>query len=446
MLLLGNGTLNYPALYAFAYEAIHEMTEIGKALSRTFYGSPDLYAYYFGCSEGGRDGWSQVQRFQTQFDGAVIGAPAFRQAYQQVNHLVPGVMESVMGYAPPPCELEKINNDTIAACDALDGRVDGVVSRTDLCKLHYDPAASIGKPYSCPAGSSSSGMMMGGAQGTLNAGNTGGAPSASSATTPAQNGTVSAQGVALAKAIRAGLHDSQGRQVYISYQPSAPFTDAQTTYNASTRTWVASASGIAVPWITMFLEQRNTTTLPLAGITYDTLRAWILTGLQKYAGTLQTVWPDLETYRDNGGKVLHFHGESDDSVPAGSSVLYQDSVRRTMYPHLSYDEGYAQLDAWYRLFLIPGGAHCMPSSAQPNGAWPGRMLAQMIAWVEEGVEPVMLNATVQSGARKGEAGKICSFPARPVWSGNASEVQCVVDKEALGSWYPNLTSIPIPVY
>ena len=40
---------------------------------------------------------------------------------------------------------------TIVACDALDGKSDGVVSRTDLCKLHFDIDDVVGEPYSCDA-------------------------------------------------------------------------------------------------------------------------------------------------------------------------------------------------------------------------------------------------------------------------------------------------------
>lgn len=76
----GNGTQSLPSLYMFGYKAIHEMTVFGKEITKNIYamGDSKLYAYYQGCSEGGRDGWSQVQRFEDQFDGAVTGAPAFR--------------------------------------------------------------------------------------------------------------------------------------------------------------------------------------------------------------------------------------------------------------------------------------------------------------------------------------------------------------------------------
>jgi tannase len=81
--------------------------------------SSKLYAYYQGCSEGGREGFSQVQRFPEEWDGAVIGAPAIRYGQQQVNHLFPQVAQKTVSYIPPYCELQKIVNLTISACDSL---------------------------------------------------------------------------------------------------------------------------------------------------------------------------------------------------------------------------------------------------------------------------------------------------------------------------------------
>ena len=422
VILKANGTLNYESLFAFGYKAIHEMTEIGTALASNYYNASKIYTYYQGCSEGGREGWSQVQRYGKQYDGAVIGAPAFRQAFQQVNHLVSGVVETTIGYAPSPCELQKINNDTIAACDHLDGRVDGVVSRTDLCKLHYNVTASIGKNYSCAAST-----MMG-------------------VTTPAARGTVTAEAATIANAILAGLHDSEGRQVYVSYQPSADFEDAQTSYDASTGEYYSTASGLGAAYVQQFLNEINVTTMSIDGITYDTLRGWMLQGMQKFADTLQTVWPDLEEFHAHGGKVLQYHGESDPSIPTDSSVMYQDAVRRTMYPGLGFNDSFAQLNDWYRLFLIPGAAHCAPNPEQPNGPFPQTTLKTLIDWVERDVSPQVLNGTVLQGAEYGKHEDICSFPLRPLWQGDNSTMQCVYDQASLDTWLPNLNSIPLPVY
>jgi tannase len=422
-LLVANGTMNYEALYMFAYKGIHEMSELGKEFTRLYFNVSDIYSYYQGCSEGGREGFSQVQRYGSQFDGAVIGAPAFRQAYQQVFHLFEPTVEKYHSYAPPPCELDRINNDTITACDALDGRVDGVVSRTDLCKLHYNATKSIGKAYSCAA----------------SRGGFGSGPA------PAYNGTVSSTAAAIANDIWKGLYDDEGRQLYVSFQPSATFADAATSYNTITGGWDITASGLSAQYIQYFLNEVASSSLSMDGITYDILRAWILQGLQKFSSTLQTVWPDLEDFQGAGGKVIHFHGESDNSVPAASSVLYHEAVRTTMYGDLSFNESQQKLGEWYRLFLVPGGAHCQPAPQQSNSAWPQTNLATIIDWVEKGIVPTQLNSTVLQGGNKGQTQKVCAWPLRPLWTKNGTSMKCEFDQASFDSWTPKLTSIPLPV-
>jgi tannase len=127
VVLYGNGTINWDATYAFAYTALGELTKIGKPLTQAFYGNGTnkVYTYFEGCSDGGREAMSQVQRWGEEYDGVVAGAPAFRFAQQQVHHVYPATIEAVMGYYPEPCALQKIVNATIAACDPLDGRTDG---------------------------------------------------------------------------------------------------------------------------------------------------------------------------------------------------------------------------------------------------------------------------------------------------------------------------------
>jgi tannase len=51
----------------------------------------------------------------------------------------------------PSCELDRILNATIPVCDSLDGRTDGVGSRSDFCKFHFNLSSIVGLPYSCAA-------------------------------------------------------------------------------------------------------------------------------------------------------------------------------------------------------------------------------------------------------------------------------------------------------
>ncbi|KAL9105323.1 MAG: hypothetical protein Q9227_009490 [Pyrenula ochraceoflavens] len=429
--LLANGTVNWQTVYMFGYQAHHELSTIGKELTKRVYNMSDarLYSYYQGCSEGGREGWSQVQRYGDEWDGAVIGAPAFRYSFQQVQHLYSNVVEQTMSYFPPPCELEKIVNETIAACDLLDGNTDGVVARSDLCKLQFNINSTLGVPYYCAATSGGFG------------------PTGPSSPQPAQNGTVSMEGISVAQTILDGLHDSEGRQVYFSYQPAASFKDAMTQYNSANSSWGLSINGLGGEYVEKFLHLMNATNLPnLDGVTYDTLKEWIYQGWQLYDDSLQTNWPDLTPFHEAGGKVLHYHGESDYSIPAASSVRYYESVRTKMYSNVTYNESTSALNDWYRLFLIPGAAHCAPNVAQPNGPFPRTNLAVLIDWVEKDIEPVTLNATVLLGQHFGESQQICRWPLRPLWTGNGTSMDCVYDQDSIDSWTYDLDAFNLPVY
>ncbi|PMD30610.1 tannase and feruloyl esterase [Hyaloscypha variabilis F] len=345
--LVKNGTVNLESLYMFGYEAHHELSLLGKALTKQFFNmsSTKLYSYYQGCSEGGLDSRLQkIQRYGNEWDGAITGAPAFCFSHQQVQHLYSNVVEQTLGYYPPPCELEKIVNETIAFCDPLDGKTDGVVSRSDLRKLHFNLNSTIGKPYSCPARPPKSKRQF---------------PNFSPS--PAQNGTVSAEGGAVVAAITDSLRDSKGRRVYFSYQPAAGFVDAQTQYNAATNSW----------------------------------------GL---------------------------------------------SVRSIMYPNMSFNDSTTALNDWYRLFLVPGAGHCGPSTAQPNGPWPQTSLAVLIDWVENGIEPTTLDATVLQGKHLGEQQQICGWPLRPYWPNDETSMECQYDQASTDSWLYDLDAFKLPVY
>ncbi|KAL3462134.1 tannase [Aspergillus heterothallicus] len=437
--LLANGTIDYDVLYMFGYKAHYELTTIGKAFTRSFYGMKQderLYAYYQGCSDGGRQGYSQVQRYADDWDGAVIAAPAVRFAHQKINHLYAAVVEQTMGYVPPPCEMDKILNLTIAACDALDGRRDGVVARTDLCKLHFNVSSTLGASYSCP------GTLTGSVE--LNA----------ASTIPAQAGNVSAEGVALARALLTGLKTLDGRAAYFWYQPSTAFTDAiPTNYNASTEKYAIPVESNGAKFVTRFLELLDIDPLSpaaadnvLRGATYDTLVNWIALGWQRYEDTLQTSWPDLTPFASRGGKIIHIHGESDASISSQSSVLYHEAMRKIMYPSLSFDESTRAMSEWNRLFLIPGGGHCAASATQPNGGWPRTTLETLIRWVEGGRKPEKLDAVVQIGEKKGEEQKLCAWPRRPLWTRGGKIMKCVFDQESFHSWLFESEVFKMPLY
>ncbi|KAJ6017477.1 tannase [Penicillium sp. IBT 35674x] len=439
--LYGNGSINWDATYMFAYQALGEMTQLGKYITSGFYGTDaKIYTYYEGCSDGGRQGMSQVQRWGDEYDGVITGAPAFRYGQQQVNHLFSGVVEQTKGYYPPPCEMEKIVNATIKACDPLDGRTDGVISRSDLCKLNFNLTDIIGEEYYCAAETSTSLGFNFGKRAIVKR-----SDGTSTSYQPAQSGSVSAEGVAVAQAIYDGLFDSNGDRAYLSYQVGSTFTDAETEWNNNTQEWGLDIPSTGGEFVAMFIELQDLSNLSdLDGVTYDTLVGWMNEAMVRYMDSLQTTVPDLTTFQSHGGKLLHYHGESDPSVPTASSIHYWQSVRSIMYPGLSEKESLAKLRDWYQLYLIPGAAHCATNSLQP-GPYPEDNMETMIDWVENGIRPSRLNATVSSGEYSGETQRLCQWPSRPMWRSNTT-FDCVTDRKSYESWTYEFPAFKVPVY
>jgi tannase len=438
--LFGNGSINWDAAHMFGYKALGEMTVIGKPLSQAFYGSSNdtkIYTYFEGCSDGGREGMSQVQRWGEEYDGVIAGAPAFRYAQLQVNHVFPATVEHTKGYYPPPCALQKIVNATIAACDPLDGRTDGVVSRSDLCKLNFNLTSVIGESYYCAAVTSSSlGFGFGKRQA---------AEGSQTSNQPEQNGTVTADDVAVAQAVYNGLFDSKGQQAYLSWQIAAALSDAEPTYDTNTTSWGLNIPSTGGEYVAKFIQLLDIDNLAnLDNVTYDTLVDWMTTGMYRYLDTLQTTLPDLTPFQSSGGKLLHYHGESDPSVPTPSSIHYWQSVLSTMYGN-STDETLEALADWYQFYLIPGAAHCSTNSLQP-GPYPQNNMNTMIAWVENGTTPSALNATVTSGAYANETQMLCQWPTRPLWQSNSTSFDCVTDQASIDSWTYTFPAFKLPVY
>ena len=71
-----NGRLNWQAIQDNAYLGIHEMTVVGKALTKALYGKAPRYSYFVGGSTGGRQGLMEAQRYPNDYDGILSACPA----------------------------------------------------------------------------------------------------------------------------------------------------------------------------------------------------------------------------------------------------------------------------------------------------------------------------------------------------------------------------------
>jgi hypothetical protein len=75
--------VNHPEKQAdFDYRAVHETAKTAKALIQAFYDSAPARSYFASCSNGGRQGLMEAERYPTDYDGILAGAPAIHFGFK----------------------------------------------------------------------------------------------------------------------------------------------------------------------------------------------------------------------------------------------------------------------------------------------------------------------------------------------------------------------------
>lgn len=199
-------------------------------------------------------------------------------------------------------------------------------------------------------------------------------------------------------------------------------------------------------YVTKYIQPLDVDNLSdLDGVTYDALVDWMNVGMWKYFDSLQTTVVDLTAFREAGGKLLHYYGESNPSIPAASFAHYWQVVREAIYKDLSDVEAQQALQEWDQFYLVPGAAHCSSNSLQPV-PFPQNNMDIMIDWVKNGKQLDHLDATVSSGDNAGETQMLCQWPNRPIWSGNSTNFECESDRGSIDNWTYEFNASKIPVW
>ena len=263
-----------------------------------------------------------------------------------------------------PCRVAKLTvlaNAVVAACDAIDGVTDGLID--DPRKCNYDPG-----PLQCSGAD------------------------APSCLTAAQ--------ITTARHIYAGPKRPNGQQLFPGYT------------RGSERLWTV-----------------NTGPTP-GGSSFDYFRYWVYenqnydsrtfnfdsdvdfaNGKLVVGQTMASVVnapPDIKAFGARGGKLLVWHGWDDEQVHSLSSIDYHGQVVAANTK--------AEADKFFRLFMMPGVAHC------GGGAGPDTIdaLGALERWVEQGIAPSQIIASKVTGGTTTRTRPLCPYPQVARYSGSGS--------------------------
>ncbi len=291
----------------FAHRAMHEMTVQSKVVIDAFYENDLSLSYYSGCSTGGRQGLMSAQRYPTDFDAIVAGAPANPQIQKHAGDLQRNI-EILTRKAEflPREKLEFVYRSAVDVCDTLDGVKDGLISDPAMCS--FDPGTLV-------CGESSDGMCL----------------------TPRQ-----------VEAVRVGyapMVSGTGELVYDGY---APGTERQWGFVRTD-----SPSGTSLGTYGSVVYQDSEWDWRTFDIDRDMAK-----GLEA-AGYINAT-TDLTAFKASGGKLLLYHGWSDGAIVPQNTIRYYTQVLQEM--------GERQED-WLRLFMVPGMAHCRGGDGPDQINW-----------------------------------------------------------------------------
>jgi feruloyl esterase len=131
--------LNDEALVNFAHASYKKVRDAAVELMKRRYGEGPKKLYFFGSSEGGREGVTMAQRYPADFDGIFSRVPVINWVALQVAGTRAGSAQFGGGWLSPAV-TKLVHDAVVAACDTKDGLADNIVSDYEGCLQLFDAA------------------------------------------------------------------------------------------------------------------------------------------------------------------------------------------------------------------------------------------------------------------------------------------------------------------
>jgi hypothetical protein len=374
---------HFEKIVDFGNRAVHETSDKSKAIARAFYGSKEKFAYFNGCSNGGRQALMEAQRFPDDYDGIVAGAPA----YNWTRLLENGVWDAQALDESPETyisggQLRTIEAAAVAACDANDGVKDGVID--DPTKCHFNPEV-----LKC-AGEKSDKCL-----------------------TEAQ--------ISALKKVYEGAKNAKGEQIHPGYQPGGEAGFGGWSL------WIAGAQqgrslqhGFAQGFFADMMYSDPAWDYKKFDFDHD-----VKMTDDKMGPILNATDPNLAKFKSHGGKLIIYHGWSDAAISPTDAIIYYNNVVAKM--------GKKQAGEFVNLYMVPGMQHCGggPGVTEFGGTGPSAsdpthsMSLALEQWVEKGKAPAEIIATKFKADGNPASGvlrtrPLCRYPEVAKYKGSGS--------------------------
>jgi feruloyl esterase len=342
----------------WAHRAIHEMTTIAKAVVERAKGRAPERSYFSGCSTGGQQALSEAQRYPSDYDGIIAGAPGNNRINLIYGFLWSWLATHDADGTPflPAVKLPALARAAVAACDKDDGVEDGLIGDPRTCR--FDPAV-----LACRGEESSA--------------------------------CLTARQIEAVNKVYDGPKTKRGRQLYPGW-----------------------ARGSEAGWGTYIINPREPVRVGLFRSWVFENPTWDPRSFDwdKDVDTVDAKYPflnatatDYTAFRARGGKLIMYTGLADPVVSPLDTIAYYENVVRAM-------GGMEATRSFFRFFPAPGMAHC------GGGAGPNTFdaLAALEAWIEKGTPPDSIPAARATNGAVDRTRPLCAYPAVARYKGSGS--------------------------
>ncbi|HEV2703721.1 MAG TPA: tannase/feruloyl esterase family alpha/beta hydrolase [Steroidobacteraceae bacterium] len=349
----------------YAYRAVNLTAVTAKSITQAYYSKDIKSSYWNSCSNGGRQGLIEAERYPQDFDGILANSPWIDQTGFTLGAV--WNQRALDSAALSAAKLALVARAVMSKCDALDGLKDGQIDDPRRCTLDVKTDLPL-----CAAGTDNDACLT------------------------------SAQTATLMKIY--GGPVSQGRQIFPGFMLGSE-----------------AANG----WMNLIVASQPDRKAADFNLAENTLRYLVHTPpqpnydyrsfdfdrdthmLDAWGQLVNATSTDLTRFNKRGGKLMMTYGWADPVLqPLVGVNYYEQALARNG----------SATPQFFRLFMVPGMGHCAGGVATDRFD----AVTALVDWVEKGKAPDAIRAARVVAGKEVRSRPLCAYPEVARYGGQGS--------------------------